>query len=157
MKLTKAQRDYVKNWGRTALRNKEQQTIDMQKRGCIHVFWHPLDHDFVYRAQVSHRGKVYSSDCSCLREAGQWMHAKYTYLTSKMTLGMFIDDMLKKHKVSRSQMSLSLNISRMTLYQWIKDARRPTYENTKEIARYFADLEKVPVQNMYDAIDQLDS
>lgn len=155
MSLSKSSRDYVKNWGRTALRNKEQQTIDMGAAGFVFVFWHPMDFDFVWRAQVTHRGRVYSSDCSCESEARQWVDTKHTYLTSTVTLGMWLESMMDEHNVSSTELASSMGISRMTLHQWIKDKRQPTVDNWIQLAKIWATHADKPVESMMGQMSKL--
>lgn len=155
MSLSKSSRDYVKEYGRTALRKKEGQTIDLGECGFIYVFWHPLDFDFVWRGQVTYRGSIYSSDCSCMTEAVQWVQAKYKYLTSTVTLGMWLESMMDAHNVTSTDLASSMGISRMTLHQWIKDKRKPTVDNWIQLAQIWATHSDEPVESMMGQMSKL--
>jgi hypothetical protein len=155
MTTSKSMRDYTKEFGRAALRKRTTQTIDMGDAGFISVFYHPLDCDFIWRGQVSHRGRIYSSDCMCRRQAETWVENKYEYLTNTITLGIWLEAMMDKHNIKSSALASSINISRMTLHQWCKDARQPTVDNWIALAKYWATHEDCATESMMGMMSNL--
>jgi DNA-binding XRE family transcriptional regulator len=153
--MTKSTRDYIKNFGRTALRNRDTQTIDMGDAGFISVFYHPLDQDYVWRGQVQYRGRIYSTDCNCQRDAETWVNEKYKYLTSTVTLGMWIENMMEEHNVSPSYLASSIQVSRMTLHQWCKDTRQPTVDNWIALARFWSTQLDCATESMLSVMSNL--
>jgi len=152
MKDTQSTRDYIKNWGRTAARKQDAQHLEVLEHGIaignIHVFYHLHDAEWVWRGEILHRGSIYSSDCSCEREAREWVRAKHSYLSTRQTFGIWLCDIMSEFEVTQVQLSDILGVSRMTVYGWLNDTRSPSIENWTGIAKYFADRAECDVNDM---------
>ena len=153
--LSKSTRDYVKHFGRVAHSKNTFQNLDVENEdgvhmGVVHVFYHPADHDYVWRGQVTHRGRVFSHDCKTYNSAVTWVATKFEFVVNQITFGVWLEGMLVKHNISHTQLSKpvdegGIGVSRMTVHQWVNDKRKLEIGNLEKLVRFLTDLHNASI------------
>jgi len=153
---SKSTRDYIRNWGRTAARQMTPQGLDVHtdtgiKCGTIHIYHNEHDNDFEWRAEVKwDADQTIQKICSCESDARTWVQETYYYMHRSHTLGQYLQMQMKPTNLgmTRSEMCDALQVSRITLYHWLSDARVPNYQNMQQVSVYLAGLQGITVQQM---------
>ena len=151
MTESKATRDYIKNWGRTAAHEHTTQTFDCYNTGLhigkVTVEWSDVCNDFIWDANCSFDTRHYPITCTRPAyseiDAKNYIHNTYYILMESMTFGKWLQIMMKRHEMTQAGLGERLDVSRVSVNHWVTGKRECTGQHWHDLAFLFAHLEQI--------------
>ena len=152
MTISKATRDYIKNWGRTQERVKRTKSYECYFSGLhigrVHVQWSEDKQDWVWLASMFFDNQTQTNTCKSQTEATDYVTAQYLTKIKCLSFGGWLRLMCKRQRWTQAGLADRVGVSRVTVCHWMSGRRLtgPGYYN--QIASIFAEAEGMSVSDL---------